>query len=77
MPFLVVPFPPGSSWVGGKSVSEYIRRLRLERSASRLKLGKEQVTQIAFDGRVFEPQGIDERLQSTAMLRHMIAQRLS
>jgi len=33
----------------GKSVSEYIRRLRLERTASPLKLGKEQVAQIAFD----------------------------
>ena len=33
----------------GESVKEYIRRLRLERAASQLKVGKEPVTQIAFD----------------------------
>jgi len=32
----------------GESVKEHVRRLRLERAASRLKLGKEPVTQIAF-----------------------------
>jgi AraC family transcriptional regulator len=32
----------------GESVNEYIRRLRLERAASQLKVGKEPVTQIAF-----------------------------
>ena len=33
----------------GESVKEHIRRLRLERAASQLKLGKAPVTQIAFD----------------------------
>jgi AraC family transcriptional regulator len=33
----------------GESVKEYIRRLRLERAASQLKVSKEPVTQIAFE----------------------------
>jgi AraC family transcriptional regulator len=33
----------------GESVKEYIRRLRLERAASQLKLGTASVTRIAFD----------------------------
>jgi AraC family transcriptional regulator len=33
----------------GESVKEYIRRLRLERAASQLRVGKEPVTQIALD----------------------------
>ena len=33
----------------GESVNEYIRRLRLERAAAQLKVGKEPVTQIALD----------------------------
>jgi len=33
----------------GESVKEYIRRLRLERAASQLKVGKEPVTRIALD----------------------------
>jgi AraC family transcriptional regulator len=33
----------------GESVKEYVRRLRLERAASRLKLGAASVTDIAFD----------------------------
>jgi len=33
----------------GESVREHIRRLRLERAASQLKLGKAPVTQVAFD----------------------------
>jgi AraC family transcriptional regulator len=33
----------------GESVKEYVRRLRLERAASQLKVGKEPVTQIALD----------------------------
>lgn len=69
MPFLVVPFPPGFSLVG-KSVSEYIRRLRLERTASQPKLGKEHVTQIAFDAE-YSGYRADARLETTAMLRHI------
>ena len=33
----------------GESVKEHVRRVRLERAASQLKVGKERVTQIAFD----------------------------
>lgn len=33
----------------GESVKSYIRRLRLERAATRLRQGREQITVIAFD----------------------------
>lgn len=33
----------------GESLKEHIRRLRLERAASQLKVGKQPVTQIALD----------------------------